>query len=504
MHDAAGIWVKNERLLRWSLRPFNHNLLRISRILRSLRLLGRGQESIALLEALDSVFGEVPGLQRTFTFWHKAVYGPNEFPAAVPKASATDLHSKPLAASPAAAGPRNVKSLASWGIKPFLAIKRKPEDDGLQVIHAPRGRAGMGTDSLTHNPAAHATSNVVPSSVAESPGNSSGDLGDNYVGPDGPPDGPPDGSLASGLASSTAVPDKFCTSPHPADLTSSQNAQGLLGTPASGPTSSKIPASAPGSSSHAAGTAEVLSADQPAAASDGLQAAAMPDLANGGLSAPSRGAAHPAAAAVEVPDLASQGLSAPFGGAAQPAAAADASHADVDALGHLAPDHSNGTISNRASPFDSEEDSRAPQYSVTQMPGLPAPLTSHLSAGVSADAVESGPAAESCKVLSVAGPAHTDGLSASSESISHAPASNHFVCMYSEVEHSPSTADSVIPKSHVGPQQPGMQIDIKPLSLPGSIPLAAEMSAAGASYQAHALSAACGHSCIESTEPQKA
>ena len=61
MHDAAGIWVKNERPLVWSLRPFNHNLLRISRILRSLRLLGRGQKSIAPLEALDSVLGEVLG-----------------------------------------------------------------------------------------------------------------------------------------------------------------------------------------------------------------------------------------------------------------------------------------------------------------------------------------------------------------------------------------------------------------------------------------------------------
>lgn len=56
------IVVKDESLLRHHMRPMSQHLPRIGRMLRSLRLLGRGRESTALFEALDDALGDVPAL----------------------------------------------------------------------------------------------------------------------------------------------------------------------------------------------------------------------------------------------------------------------------------------------------------------------------------------------------------------------------------------------------------------------------------------------------------
>ena len=139
--SKKGIKVQNERLMRFSLRPYNHNLLRVSRILRSLRLLGCGSESVALFEVLEGSLGQVEGLKRTFTFWHKAVYGPFEFPGPADGPSGTASR-KASGASGPAAGPSSSSSSIiksgtfSSGFKPFFTSKRKAQPDNLQVIRS--------------------------------------------------------------------------------------------------------------------------------------------------------------------------------------------------------------------------------------------------------------------------------------------------------------------------------------------------------------------------------
>ena len=56
------------------LSPMNHNHLRLTRILRSLRLLGLEAESAALFRALDAIHQEFPGriTERTFDYWKEA------------------------------------------------------------------------------------------------------------------------------------------------------------------------------------------------------------------------------------------------------------------------------------------------------------------------------------------------------------------------------------------------------------------------------------------------
>lgn len=136
------IKVKNERLLRYQLRPYNHNLLRISRILRSLRLLGRGKESIALFEVLEDSLGEVQGLKRTFSFWHKAVYGPFEFPGTAdgpPGASSQQSAGAAGRVSSTAANSSSSSSkigTSSWSMKPLFTSKRKAQPEHLQVIRS--------------------------------------------------------------------------------------------------------------------------------------------------------------------------------------------------------------------------------------------------------------------------------------------------------------------------------------------------------------------------------
>jgi opioid growth factor receptor-like protein len=61
------------------LHPANHNHLRLTRILRSLRVLGETQAARALFEALSVIYDEERGSgrnsisQRSFQFWTKAV-----------------------------------------------------------------------------------------------------------------------------------------------------------------------------------------------------------------------------------------------------------------------------------------------------------------------------------------------------------------------------------------------------------------------------------------------
>jgi hypothetical protein len=56
------------------LSPGNHNHLRLTRMLRSLRLLGLAAESTALSEALSEIYRSHPGsiTQRTYQFWSNA------------------------------------------------------------------------------------------------------------------------------------------------------------------------------------------------------------------------------------------------------------------------------------------------------------------------------------------------------------------------------------------------------------------------------------------------
>lgn len=61
------------------LSPGNHNHLRLTRILRSLRLLGLAVESTALFAALEEIYANHPGriTQRTYQFWQNAASSDN-------------------------------------------------------------------------------------------------------------------------------------------------------------------------------------------------------------------------------------------------------------------------------------------------------------------------------------------------------------------------------------------------------------------------------------------
>ncbi len=64
----------NDRAENW-LWPGNHNHLRLTRMLRSMKLLGLQAESAALFDALEEISTSFPGriTSRTITFWHNAV-----------------------------------------------------------------------------------------------------------------------------------------------------------------------------------------------------------------------------------------------------------------------------------------------------------------------------------------------------------------------------------------------------------------------------------------------
>ena len=68
------IILKDECLLRDHMRPQSCHLPRISRMLRSLRLLGRSRESSALFEALDDALGHLPVLKWTVATWQEATF----------------------------------------------------------------------------------------------------------------------------------------------------------------------------------------------------------------------------------------------------------------------------------------------------------------------------------------------------------------------------------------------------------------------------------------------
>lgn len=70
---AANFAIRSQDWL-WSM---NHNHLRLTRILRSLRLLGLEGESAALFRALERIHQEFPGriTARTFEYWRAAASG---------------------------------------------------------------------------------------------------------------------------------------------------------------------------------------------------------------------------------------------------------------------------------------------------------------------------------------------------------------------------------------------------------------------------------------------
>jgi hypothetical protein len=69
--EGIGRAANFEKRARNWLRPGNHNHLRITRILKSLRLLGLEAEAGAFLEALQSLYAERPDAisAETFRFW---------------------------------------------------------------------------------------------------------------------------------------------------------------------------------------------------------------------------------------------------------------------------------------------------------------------------------------------------------------------------------------------------------------------------------------------------
>jgi len=84
MMDFYGLAIAGDRITRapsfperstnW-LTPFNHNFLRLTRILKSLSLLGlapRASQLFACLEAIYATYGRVIG-ERTMSFWRQAV-----------------------------------------------------------------------------------------------------------------------------------------------------------------------------------------------------------------------------------------------------------------------------------------------------------------------------------------------------------------------------------------------------------------------------------------------
>ena len=70
IHRAANFGIRSGE---W-LSPMNHNHLRLTRILRSLRLLGLEEEAAALFRELDAIHQEYPGriTARTFDYWKDA------------------------------------------------------------------------------------------------------------------------------------------------------------------------------------------------------------------------------------------------------------------------------------------------------------------------------------------------------------------------------------------------------------------------------------------------
>ena len=77
MKDGAIVPAEDfeERARNW-LTPANHNHLRLTRMIRSLRVLGLEEEGIALWEALDAIYATDAGRntvsERTYKFWTRA------------------------------------------------------------------------------------------------------------------------------------------------------------------------------------------------------------------------------------------------------------------------------------------------------------------------------------------------------------------------------------------------------------------------------------------------
>jgi len=66
--------VDEDRVKEWAL-EFNHNFLRITRILKSMRLMGRPEYSEALWDVLDEINSSA-FTKDTWIFWDDAAFGP--------------------------------------------------------------------------------------------------------------------------------------------------------------------------------------------------------------------------------------------------------------------------------------------------------------------------------------------------------------------------------------------------------------------------------------------
>jgi len=81
IEPASGGWTPGhetlDRAKNW-LRPQNHNFLRLTRILKSLTLLGHGDRAWELLECLVGIDEKVRGVigETTLAYWREAALHP--------------------------------------------------------------------------------------------------------------------------------------------------------------------------------------------------------------------------------------------------------------------------------------------------------------------------------------------------------------------------------------------------------------------------------------------
>lgn len=73
-HEILRVPSFGERSRNW-LTPGNHNFLRLTRMLKSLSVLGLEDRAKQLLQALEDIDGKTPGIigERTLEFWKRAV-----------------------------------------------------------------------------------------------------------------------------------------------------------------------------------------------------------------------------------------------------------------------------------------------------------------------------------------------------------------------------------------------------------------------------------------------
>ena len=73
--DETGIEIKSiEEPPKWIAIGFNHNMLRVTRVMKSMRLTGNTQYAIALFDVLRSYRNKIS--DNTWSFWHSAIFDP--------------------------------------------------------------------------------------------------------------------------------------------------------------------------------------------------------------------------------------------------------------------------------------------------------------------------------------------------------------------------------------------------------------------------------------------